>query len=157
MKEIMPNRWRIPRVKGTVNNPKIWLPLDRLIKAKRPDFYNRNPQIMSQMYAQSWALCYFLLRSSEAAKHKGWREIIPNYYKALKVEAARVKKAIDVSKRMKDEMSLQDKMKQYSMAGTRATRAAFSGIDMKLLEATWKQWVRTMKDPWAAKRPKRKK
>lgn len=157
MKEIMPNRWRIPRIKGTVNNPKAWLPLDRLIKAKRPDFYNRNPQIMSQMYAQSWALCYFLLRSSEAAKHEGWREIIPNYYKALKVEAARVKKAIDMSKRMKDEMSLQDKMKQYSMAGTRATRAAFSGIDMKLLEETWKQWVRTMKDPWAAKRPKRKK
>ncbi len=149
LKEIGPNRWRIPRVKGTVDRKGVWIPLKRLISAKRQQFYD--PRVIGQMYAEAWSLAYFLLRSKEAAKHEGWREIIPTYYNTLKKEAARVKKLIT------KDMSLSAKRKLYSEAGTRSTKAAFKQIDKKALETAWMKWVRTMKDPWAAQRKKPKK
>ncbi len=146
LKEIGPNRWRIPRVKGTVDRPDRWITLEKLITAKRKEFYN--PRVMGQMYAEAWSLNFFLLRSEESANHQGWREIIPKYYRTLKMEAERVKKL------MTDETSLADKMKLYSQAGTKSTKKAFENIDKKKLEAAWMAWIRTMKDPWAAERRK---
>ncbi|MFT7618005.1 MAG: hypothetical protein ACI97A_001644 [Planctomycetota bacterium] len=149
LKELGPNRWRIPRVKGTVDREDIWIPLERLIGAKRKQFYN--PKLIGQMYAEAWSLAYFLLRSDEAEKHPGWREIIPVYYGTLKKEAARVKKLIT------KDMSLNAKQKLYAEAGTKATKIAFKQIDKVKLESAWMQWIRTLKDPWAAQRPKPRK
>ena len=143
MKEIALNSWRLPLLKKIVSSAK-FIPLERLITAKRAQFYN--PLQASRMYAEAWSLTYFMLKSKPSKNRPDWQEVIPKYYDYFKSEAAKIGKTFSASTTLHEKNSAMDRARE------RATKKAFENIDREELEREWKKWLVKIKNPFPSRR-----
>ncbi len=145
---IDPSPWRIHLAKDMCEYGDGFVPLERLLKAERGEFYN--PARARHYYAAAWSFVYFLKASKEAAANPAWTRILPDYF-----ETAKTTYRTEVAQ-LGAEPTLEAKMLAGAKARTAALRKVTDGLDLPQLETTWRKWVVDMRDPWPSKRQKRK-
>ncbi|MFN3241597.1 MAG: DUF1570 domain-containing protein [Planctomycetota bacterium] len=133
VRHIKPSPWRIERAKRMASEGKGWLPLDKILKAERAQFYNRSR--IGDYYAGAWAFVYFLKHSKEVEQHERWSKILDTYFAA-------VQKAYRAElKPFGAEPTLQNKQVAGFQARKKALRETLDGIDLDELEKVWRAWV----------------
>ncbi len=112
--EIKPFLWRTDTIREAIQQKK-HVPLEKIIRYSKQDYY-ANPQIC---YSQGWSIVYFL-REGKKQRAKGWKKewegILETY--------------LQVITETKDP--------------GKAVNAAFEGIDLKELESSWMEFVKSL-------------
>jgi hypothetical protein len=148
VQRIDPSAWRIHLAKDMCEYGEGFVPLAKLLKAERAEFYH--PQRAGHYYAAAWSFVYFLKHSKEAAAHAQWSRLLDTYFTTVK----------GAYQERVAQLGAQADLNQKQVAGFEARRqaltAALADIDLAELEATWRQWVVDLKDPWPARRKPRK-
>jgi len=144
VKRIGPSPWRIHRAKDQAETGKGFIPLAKLLRAERAEFYNRAK--IADYYAAAWSFVYFLRNSDEVAKNDKWAGLIHNYFDNL-----RVAYAAEIAL-----MGGAPNLAQKQLASFKARKTAIEqtlhGIDLAKLEAAWRKFVIDMRDPWPSLR-----
>ncbi|MBL8728990.1 MAG: hypothetical protein JNM25_11205 [Planctomycetes bacterium] len=145
---IDPSPWRIHLAKDQCEFGEGFVPLEKLLKAERSEFYNRAR--IGHYYAAAWSFVYFLKNSKEVAAHPVWSKLLDVYLAEVK---AAYQTRIAAAGADAD-------LGQKQVAGFEARHQAVAkmleGVDLAELEAKWKQWVVDLRDPWPSQRKKRK-
>lgn len=144
---IDPSPWRIHLAKDQCEFDEGFVPLDKLLRAERQEFYG--PRI-GHYYAAAWSFVYFLKNSKEVAAHPQWSKLLDVYF-------AEVKSAYQAGLA---ELGANADLGQKQVAGWDARKhaidTALAGIDLAALETQWRKWVVDLHDPWPGQRKKRK-
>ncbi len=138
VRHIKPSPWRIERAKRMASTGKGWVPLEKLLKAERAEFYNRAR--IGDYYAGAWALVYFLKESREAAEHDRWSQILGSYVGA--VQAAYTEELRSFGERP----TLANKQVAGFQARKKASARALAGVDLDELERVFRQWLVDLSD-----------
>ena len=145
---IDPSPWRIHLAKDMCEYGEGFVPLDKLLKAERAEFYN--PARARHYYAAAWSFVFFLKNAKEVAGNPQWSKLLQVYFDTVK---SAYRTEIDKAGAAPDLAGKQ-------VAGFQARKVALAkateGIDLAQLEAAWRKWVVDMKDPWPSQRKKRK-
>ncbi|MBL9077833.1 MAG: hypothetical protein JNL08_10035 [Planctomycetes bacterium] len=148
VQRIGPSEWRIHLAKDMCEFGEDFVPLERLLKAERAEFYH--PKRAGHYYAAAWSFLYFLKQSDEVKANAKWAALLDTYFNTVKD---------DYQQRIRqfgENADLGQKMVAGHEARKAALTAALDGIDLVELEAAWKKWVVELKDPWPHLRKKRK-
>jgi hypothetical protein len=149
VRHIDPSSWRIHRAKDMCELGEGFLPLEKILKAERAEFYNRSR--IADYYAGAWSFIYFLKESKEAQEHPQWSKLLQVYFDAVKTNYAKELK----------EFGEQPDLRDKQVAGFKARKVALAemlkDLDVAELEKVWRQWVIDMRDPWPSLRKKSKK
>ena len=133
VRRIQPSPWRVERAKRMAREGKGWLPLEKILRAERAEFYNRSR--IGDYYAGAWAFVYFLEHSKEVQRHERWSMILDTYFAAVQ-EAYR-----EQLETFGERPTLADKQ----VAGFEARKVALGrtlrGVDLQELERVWRAWV----------------
>lgn len=148
---IDPSPWRIHLAKDMCEFGEGYVPLEKLLKAERAEFYN--PARAGHYYAAAWSFVFFLKNSKEAAAVPAWAGLLQKYFDTVKAAYA------DELQLLKDTgaaIDLEAKTKASFAARKTALTKTLEGIELPKLEAAWKKYVVEMRDPWPSKRKPRK-
>lgn len=132
---ILPSSWRLQLARRQAREGpdfKGYIPLERLLQAKRKEFYN--PRRAPLYYAAAWSFIYFLMESREATGHPRWSRIIPDYFKRLRSTYA--DKLEDV-----EDPTLKQKLAAQAVARKAAIEAVMKDLDLQELERAWRSYV----------------
>ena len=130
VRHIDPSSWRIHRAKDMCEFGKGFLPLEKILKAERAEFYNRSR--VGDYYAGAWSFIYFLKESKEAQQHPQWSQMLPTYFGAVKQHYA------DELKQFGDKPDLGNKQVAGFNARKQALAKTLEGIDLPELEKVWR-------------------
>jgi hypothetical protein len=144
VQRIEPSPWRWRTAKDMCATGKDWVPLALLVTAERAQFYN--PARARFFYAAAWSFVHFLETSSEARAHRLWSRILPTYFESMKTQYA------VVLRRSGARPSLEQRAVAAFEARKLALDAAFVGVDLAELEAAWRRWGATLKEPASVRR-----
>ena len=147
VRRVDPSPWRIHVAKDMCEFGDGYLPLEKILRAERAQFYN--PARAGHYYAGAWAFVYFLKHSKQALAHPQWSQILATYFEAVKSSYREEVASFG------EEPDLGEKLLAGAKARRRAIEETLDGIDLDELEKTWRQWVVDMRDPWPGKRKKR--
>jgi len=148
---IDPSPWRIHLAKDMCEYGEGFVPLEKLLKAERGEFYN--PARIGHYYAGAWSFVYFLKHGKDAAAVPAWAGLLQKYFDTVKGAYA------DELQLLKDagaEIDLEAKTRASMAARQTALKKTLDGIDLAKLEAAWRKYVVEMRDPWPSKRKPRK-
>ena len=138
VRHINPSPWRIERAKRMASEGKGWLPLAKILKAERAQFYNRAR--IGDYYAGAWAFVYFLQHSDEATEHPKWSRMLDTYFAAVqRAYAAELAK-------FGERPTLADKQVAGFEARKQALEQTLDGIDLDELEKVWRAWIVDLPD-----------
>lgn len=144
---IDPSPWRIHLAKDMCEWGEGYVPLDRLLRAERGEFYN--PARAGHYYAAAWSFVYFLKQSKEAAAVPAWAGLLQKYFDTVKKAYA---DELQLAKDTGVPIDLEQKTKASMIARRTALTKTLEGIDIPKLEAAWRKYVIDMRDPWPSKR-----
>ena len=133
VRHINPSPWRIDRAKRMAAEGKGWLPLEKILKAERAQFYNRAR--IGDYYAGAWAFVYFLKHSKEAAAHDQWSKILDTYFEAVQNAYG------DQLAKFGERPTLANKQVAGFEARKAALRVTLEGVDLDELERVWRAWI----------------
>ena len=148
VQRIGPSEWRIHLAKDQCEFGQDFVPLERLLRAERAEFYH--PKRAGHYYAAAWSFVYFLKQSDVAQAHPKWSKLLDTYFTSVKDDYQR--RVAELG----DAADLGQKMNAGNLARKAALQATLADIDLAELEAAWKQWIVDLKDPWPHLRKKRK-
>jgi hypothetical protein len=141
---IDPSPWRIHLAKDMCELGVGFVPLKQILEAERAVFYNRAR--IGHFYAGAWSFVYFLKHAKEVEAHAQWSKLLDVYFAAVKDSYANELAGLG------DNPDLGKK----TVAGAKARKAALTkmldGVDLPLLEQTWKKWVVDMRVPPAMRK-----
>ncbi|PIE24068.1 MAG: hypothetical protein CSA62_04475 [Planctomycetota bacterium] len=144
VKVIGPSPWRINLAKNQCEFRHGFVPLSRLLKAERGEFYH--PARRGLYYAAAWSFIYFLRNSDKVAKHPKWSKLLMTYFESIKKHYK-----AEIAKAGKDP-SLKAKHRASALARVAAVKDATAGIDLKKLESAWREYIVKMHNPWRSQR-----
>ena len=93
-------------------------------------------------YAQAWSLVWFLRRSEKVAADPAWSGILSRYYDALR--RAWSAELVKLGPPARGSDPAPRNAAEEKSRGV-ALEAALVGVDVTVLEAAWKEFVRTSK------------
>ena len=138
VRHIKPSPWRVARAKRMAAEGEGWLPLEKILRAERAQFYNRAR--IGDYYAGAWAFVYFLKHSDEVAAHARWSKILDTYFDAVQGAYAAELRSFGA------DPTLANKQVAGFEARKKALEATLQGLDLARLESVWRAWVMKMPD-----------
>ncbi len=131
---------RHDKMKAAVDG-RMWVPLDKFLKYSQAEYYRRGGKPKEggdvlQNYAQGWSIVYFL-RTTKDPKYAG---VLERYFNALKAEVTAWRKQVEeeaAKSGLPPRRGLLVPEEVNEAARGKALEAAFSGIDLSVLEKDW--------------------
>jgi hypothetical protein len=140
VREIGPSAWRINIAKNQCEYGLGFVPLKRLLKAERGEFYH--PARAGLYYAAAWSFIYFLNKAEIVKQNPKWDAIIQTYFSSIKKHyKAELGDKLETA-------TLQEKHQASAKARVKAVADATRGIDLAKLQKAWREYVIDMKNPW---------
>ena len=138
VRRIKPSPWRVERAKRMAAGGKGSLPLEKILRAERAEFYNRSR--VGDYYAGAWSFVYFLKQSKEVQRHERWSELLGTYFGAVQ----------EAYREQLDKFGERPTLANKQVASFEARKAALDrtleGVDLQELERAWRAWVVDMPD-----------
>ena len=138
VRRIQPSPWRVELAKRMAAGGKGSLPLEKILRAERAEFYNRSR--VGDYYAGAWSFVYFLKQSKEVQRHERWSTLLGTYFGAVQ----------EAYREQLEKFGVRPTLANKQVASFEARKAALDrtldGVDLQELERAWRAWVVDMPD-----------